>query len=100
VSCLDAETRDSLRQLFAEEDMPRNVYYGDGSVIPDETVDRISEVFEELCVELPWEQGDLIALDNMFVQHARRPFVGERKILVAMGQMVSVSDLEETGAPA
>ena len=100
VSCLDPETRDSLRQLFAEEDMPRNVYFGDGSVIPDETVDRISEVFEELCVELPWEKGDLIALDNMFVQHARRPFIGERKILVAMGQMVSASDLEETGAPA
>jgi len=57
-------------------------------------------VFEELCVELPWETGDLIALDNMFVQHARRPFVGERKILVAMGQMVRASDLEETSVPA
>jgi alpha-ketoglutarate-dependent taurine dioxygenase len=100
VSCLDPETRDSLRQLFAEEDMPRNVYYGDGSVIPDETVDRISEVFEQLCVELPWEKGDLIALDNMLVQHARRPFVGERKILVAMGQMVRASDLEETPVSA
>ena len=94
VSCLDAETRESLRLLFDEEDMPRNVYFGDGSVIPDATVDRISEVFEQLCVELPWEKGDLIALDNMFVQHARRPFKGERKILVAMGQMVRESDLE------
>jgi alpha-ketoglutarate-dependent taurine dioxygenase len=94
VACLDEETRESLRMLFAEEDMPRNVYYGDGSVIPDETIARISEVFEELCVELPWERGDLIALDNMFVQHARRPFSGERKILVAMGQMVTEADLE------
>jgi alpha-ketoglutarate-dependent taurine dioxygenase len=93
VACLDAQTRDSLRQLFDEEDLPRNVYYGDGSVIPDETIDRIGEVFEELCVEFPWQQGDLIALDNMFVQHARRPFVGERKILVAMGQMVRATDL-------
>jgi alpha-ketoglutarate-dependent taurine dioxygenase len=100
VSCLDAGTRESLRQLFSEEDMPRNVYYGDGGVIPDATVERISEVFEQLCVELPWQQGDLIALDNMFVQHARRPFTGERKILVAMGQMVGASDLEEAGLPA
>jgi hypothetical protein len=67
-------------------------------VIRDETVDRISQVFEELCVELPWEKSDLIALDNMFVQHARRPFVGERKILVAMGEMVSERDLEPQGA--
>jgi hypothetical protein len=94
VACLDPETRESLRALFAEEDMPRNVYYGDGSVISDETVNRIGEVFEELCVELPWEKSDLIALDNMLVQHARRPFKGERKILVAMGQMVTESDLE------
>jgi alpha-ketoglutarate-dependent taurine dioxygenase len=95
VSCLDPETRESLRALFSEEDLPRNVYYGDGSVIPDEVVNRISEVFEELCVELPWEKGDLIALDNMLVQHARRPFVGERKILVAMGEMVREADLEQ-----
>lgn len=100
VSCLDPETRDSLRMLFAEEDMPRNVYYGDGSVIPDETVDRISEVFEQLCVELPWQKNDLIALDNMLVQHARRPFAGERKILVAMGQMVRAADLEHAETPA
>jgi alpha-ketoglutarate-dependent taurine dioxygenase len=100
VSCLDPETRDSLRQLFSEEDMPRNVYFGDGTVIPDTTVDRISEVFERLCVELPWEKSDLIALDNMFVQHARRPFVGERKILVAMGEMVRASDIEEAPAQA
>jgi hypothetical protein len=86
--------------LFAEEDMPRNVYYGDGSVIPDETVARISEVFEELCVELPWQKGDLIALDNMLVQHARRPFGGERKILVAMGQMVTEDDLDKAPVPA
>ncbi len=97
VSSLDPETRDSLRQLFSEQDMPRNVYFGDGRVIPDETMDRISEVFEELCVELPWHKGDLIALDNMLVQHARRPFVGERKILVAMGEMVRATDLEEAG---
>ena len=97
VACLDEETRESLRTLFAEEDMPRNVYYGDGSVIPDETIARIGEVFEELCVEFPWEQGDLIVLDNMLVQHARRPFSGERKILVAMGSMVG-KDAEETQA--
>jgi alpha-ketoglutarate-dependent taurine dioxygenase len=100
VACLDGDTRDSLRMLFAEEDMPRNVYYGDGSVIPDETIARISELFEELCVELPWQKGDLIALDNMLVQHARRPFGGERKILVAMGQMVTEEDLDKASVPA
>ena len=97
VYCLDPETRDSLRQLFSEEDLPRNVYFGDGSVISDEIMERIGELYEELCVELPWEQGDLIAVDNMIVAHARRPFVGPRKILVAMGEMVRSGDGEMQG---
>jgi hypothetical protein len=98
VSCLDDETRTALRQLFADEDLPRNVYYGDGTPIPDEVIGRISEVYEQICVETPWQKADLIALDNMLVSHARRPFGGERKVLVAMGDMVFASDL--AGAPA
>jgi alpha-ketoglutarate-dependent taurine dioxygenase len=93
VSCLDEETLSALRQLFAEEDMPRNVYFGDGTPIPDEVVERIGELYEELCVEPPWAAGDMIVLDNMLVAHARRPFSGERKILVAMAEMVDAKEL-------
>jgi alpha-ketoglutarate-dependent taurine dioxygenase len=97
-SCLDPETRTALRQLFADEDLPRNVCFGDGMPIADEVIARIGEVYEELCVESPWQKGDLIALDNMLVAHARRPFAGERKILVAMGEMVHASDLAGAAA--
>jgi alpha-ketoglutarate-dependent taurine dioxygenase len=91
-ACLDAETRAAMRKLFADEDLPRNVYYGDGTPISDDVICRIGEVYEQLCVETPWQQGDLIALDNMLVAHARRPFVGERKIVVAMGKMRRADD--------
>jgi alpha-ketoglutarate-dependent taurine dioxygenase len=91
VSCLDDETRSSLRKLFSEEDLPRNVFFGDGSAIPDEVMNRIGELYEELSVETPWQAGDLIVLDNMLVAHARRPFSGTRKIIVAMGQMVGAA---------
>ena len=98
VACLDEETRTAMRQLFADEDLPRNVYYGDGAPIPDEVIERIGEVYEQLCVETPWQKGDLIALDNMLVAHARRPFVGERKIVVAMGRMTRADDLAQAAA--
>jgi alpha-ketoglutarate-dependent taurine dioxygenase len=88
VSCLDPETREAMTQLFDDEDLPRNVYFGDGTPIPDEVVQRIGDLFEELCVEFPWQKGDLIAVDNMIISHARRPFSGERKLLVAMGRMM------------
>jgi alpha-ketoglutarate-dependent taurine dioxygenase len=98
VSCLDKETREALRQLFADEDMPRNVYFGDGTPIPDEVIDTIGERYEQLCVEFPWQKGDLIAVDNMLVAHARRPFSGERKLLVAMGQMMRAGDTAAAAA--
>jgi alpha-ketoglutarate-dependent taurine dioxygenase len=91
VSCLDDETRGALRQLFADEDMPRNVYFGDGTPIPDEVIARIGDLYEELCVEFPWQHGDLIAVDNMIIAHARRPFSGPRKLLVAMGEMMTAT---------
>jgi alpha-ketoglutarate-dependent taurine dioxygenase len=93
VSCLDEETRSALSQLFDDEDLPRNVYFGDGSPIPDELIDTISRTYEDLCVEFPWQPSDLVAVDNMLMQHARRPYAGERRILVAMGKMVKASDL-------
>jgi alpha-ketoglutarate-dependent taurine dioxygenase len=98
VSCLDDETRSALRQLFSDKDLPRNVYFGDGTPIPDEVIDRIGQLYEDLCVEFPWQKGDLIAVDNMLVSHARRPFSGPRKLLVAMGEMVQASDLAEASA--
>src|SRR5437588_56518 len=79
VACLDQETRAAMRQLFADEDLPRNVYYGDGTPIPDDVMHRIGEVYEQLCVETPWQQGDLIALDNMLVAYDIRPFPRDRK---------------------
>jgi hypothetical protein len=32
-------------------------------------------------------------LDNMLICHARNPFVGPRKILVAMGEMISREEI-------
>jgi alpha-ketoglutarate-dependent taurine dioxygenase len=91
VRCLDPETRTALQQLFDEEDMPRNVYFGDGTPIPDDVIDHIGELYEQLCVEFPWDAGDMIVLDNMLVAHARRPFGGKRKIVVAMAEMTTAA---------
>jgi amino acid adenylation domain-containing protein len=93
VACLDREVRSSLEALFAPDDLPRNVYYGDGTPIDDAVVERIAELYWDASVQFPWQEGDVLALDNMLVAHARNPFVGERKIVVAMGQMSEATAL-------
>jgi hypothetical protein len=93
VSCLDTETRRSLEAMFGEDDLPRQCRYGDGSPIDDATMAEILAVYQELEVSFPWQRGDLLLVDNVAVAHARSPFTGERRILVAMGDMMG-------GAPA
>ncbi len=92
-SCLDPETRQSLRSLFSEENLPRNVHYGDGTPIPDEVMDELGKLYWQLSVSFAWQRGDLIMVENMLVAHARNPFVGPRKIIVAMGEMVRCQDV-------
>jgi alpha-ketoglutarate-dependent taurine dioxygenase len=38
-------------------------------------------------VIFPWRQDDILMLDNFLVSHGREPFVGPRRILVAMAEL-------------
>lgn len=93
VACLDPETRDDLRDLFGEDDLPRHCTYGDGSPIPDADMEHILEVYRELEVCFPWQTGDVVVVDNVLAAHGRNPFAGERKILVALGDMSSYDEV-------
>lgn len=44
-------------------------------------------------VAFPWQPGDVLVVDNMLVSHGRRPFSGERRILVAMSESCSAPAL-------
>jgi alpha-ketoglutarate-dependent taurine dioxygenase len=88
VHCLDPDVQRSLLSIFRPEELPRNVYYGDGSPIEDSVIDHIGETYEKYAVRFKWMQGDLITLDNMLIAHGRDPFSGPRKIMVALGDLV------------
>lgn len=86
-ACLDPATRESLESLYDDEEMPRNAFYGDGSIIEDETMEAICDVYRELQSEFPWQTGDVMVVDNVLAAHARNPYVGSRKLLVALGEL-------------
>ncbi|KTT28370.1 TauD/TfdA family dioxygenase [Pseudomonas rhizoryzae] len=94
VSNLPPEVRESLLEIVDEADLPRNVYYGDGSPIEADLLDDVRGVLEEEKVSFPWQSGDVLMLDNMLVAHARAPFEGPRKVIVAMAE--GHSNLNET----
>ncbi|HEY9666644.1 MAG TPA: condensation domain-containing protein, partial [Coleofasciculaceae cyanobacterium] len=90
VSFLDPAVRDSLLSLFGEEKLPRNVYYGDGSPLEESVIHEITEIYQQSQVSFPWQKGDILMLDNMLAAHGRNPYVGSRKIVVAMGEMINL----------
>ncbi|MGL5795818.1 MAG: TauD/TfdA family dioxygenase, partial [Waterburya sp.] len=88
ISYLDTHVRESLLSVFGEESLPRNVYYGDGSPLEIEDIEAINRAYKQATVSFPWQQGDVLMLDNLLTAHSRNPYKGERKIVVAMGDMV------------
>ncbi|WP_448032950.1 TauD/TfdA family dioxygenase [Bradyrhizobium liaoningense] len=87
VSNLEPEVRESLLDVVDDEaDLPRNVFYGDGSAIDDETLSSVRTVLEKHKISFPWQAGDVVMLDNMLTAHARAPFKGPRKVIVAMAE--------------
>lgn len=92
-SSLDEPTRQDLTDLLGADRLPRNVLYGDGTPIEDTVMALIGELYEACAVRISWQRGDVIMLDNMLTAHARDPYEGPRKIVVAMGDMMSRREL-------
>jgi alpha-ketoglutarate-dependent taurine dioxygenase len=86
VSNLPDAVREQMLEIFGEDELPRNTYYGDGTAIDDDVLREIRDAYRQESVVFPWRQGDVLILDNMLVAHARNPFAGPRKIVVAMGE--------------
>ena len=89
ISCLEASVRESVTALFEAKDLPRNVYYGDGTPIPDEVVAEVLKTYRKVECSFPWREGDVLLLDNMLTAHSRNPYQGPRKIVVALGEIVN-----------
>ncbi len=92
-ACLDMATRESFFASFNLEDLPRNCYYGDGTPIEDSIMEEICGIYQQLEVVFPWQTGDILLLDNILTAHGRNPFVGKRKLLVAMGEMMNYPEI-------
>jgi alpha-ketoglutarate-dependent taurine dioxygenase len=84
VSNLPEPARSSLLASVLPEDLPRNVYFGDGEPIAAESLALIREVYAQLASSFVWQTGDVLMLDNLLVAHGRNPFQGDRKLVVAM----------------
>ncbi|MUG96210.1 TauD/TfdA family dioxygenase [Scytonema sp. UIC 10036] len=89
VSSVNPEVCQSLVSVFSEKDFPRNAYYGDGSEIETSVLDEIRDIYQQEAVTFPWQEGDVLMLDNMLAAHGRMPYTGTRKVLVGMAELLN-----------
>lgn len=92
ITTLEPLLREVLLEEFAEEDLPTNTYYGDGSPIEPEALEELREAYRRETVSFPWQAGDVLLLDNVLTAHGRAPYKGPRQILVAMAEPADRDD--------
>ncbi|MCW2919926.1 MAG: putative taurine catabolism dioxygenase [Actinomycetia bacterium] len=92
VSSLPEEVSETLLASLGEDGLPRNCYYGDGSRIDAADLETIRRLYREQSISFPWQDGDIVILENMLVAHGRRPFSGPRRLVVGMAEPSSEQD--------
>lgn len=67
-----------------DEYLASDTCFGDGTPITYEEYLEIKNAYEKNKVVFPYQQGDILFLDNMLAAHGRNPYKGERTIATAI----------------
>lgn len=94
VSSLEPGIREQLLSAVSESELPRNTYYGNGEPIDDSTLQMIAEIYQKNQLAFDWQRNDLLLIDNMRFSHGRKPYSGNRQVLVGMAIPTSAEQME------
>jgi alpha-ketoglutarate-dependent taurine dioxygenase len=92
ITTLDPTVRSMLLSEFAEDSLPANTFYGDGSPLEADVLETLRGLYLNEKVVFPWQKNDVLMLDNMLAAHGREPYTGDRRVLVGMAQPVHSDD--------
>ena len=84
------ELRRFLTEVLGRDRLPFNTAYGGGDPVGRDVVDTILDRYEGLTVREPWQDGDLLLVDNLRMAHSREAYEGRREVVVAMGSPVEL----------
>lgn len=93
VHSLEPELKEFFLDTVGQEGLPYNTYYGDGEEIEEEVIEVLRYLYEKNSYSFKWQKKDVILIDNMLLSHGRRPFEGDRSILVTMTGRVDYAEV-------
>lgn len=65
--------------LPAKKMYPDSVTFDDGSNIDEDVMLQLNDIAEKLIVEICWEKGDILMIDNTRIMHGRRAFLDNNR---------------------
>ncbi|BDM83939.1 TauD/TfdA family dioxygenase [Acaryochloris marina] len=65
--------------LPAKKMYPDSVTFDDGSKIDEDIMLQLNDIAEKLVVEICWEKGDILMIDNTRIMHGRRAFLDDNR---------------------
>ena len=93
---LAEEVREYLVDVYGPEGLPFTTAFGDGEPIGEDVVALLNSVYEQHTAREPWQDGDLLLVDNVRTAHSREAYTGPREVLVALADPVHLSDCSPT----
>jgi alpha-ketoglutarate-dependent taurine dioxygenase len=93
VSTLDRTLREVITAEFADDELPNNTYYGNGSPIEESVLEELRSIYQQEMVRFSWRKGDVLMLDNVLTAHGRASYIGTRSVVVAMAEPITRKDV-------
>lgn len=86
--------------LILHHAMRTDVHFTDGSILSDALYKDLVQVSAKFTVEIAWNSGDLLMIDNTRMMHGRRPVLDDdRLILTRFGGLSGELDRRLAGEP-
>ncbi len=93
---MDPDLHEYLLDIYGQDGLPFNTRFGNGDPIGPDVIELLGEVYAKNTVCEPWQNGDLLLVDNIHTAHGREEFAGPREVLVAMADAVRLADCSPT----
>lgn len=90
------EVHEYLVDVYGTDGLPFNTCFGNGEPVGADVVALLGAVYDAHTVREPWQDGDLMLVDNIRTAHSREAYAGSREMAVGMADPVRLADCAPT----